>query len=269
MAAKHLILASLALALTSCTQAAQASLTFEQAADRGMVDMAARKPAAAVFYDCFAQSYIDSGIAILRFEAPALMLKYASNPKAAERAFGEIAAHARAYAAAKGAHVYFIGDPALKGIHLDGVYVPSRFYHTSAFAVKYQNKISRPDIGVGYSYALSPRIVRETVASVPAGTRVFFDVDHWDSTQDDLRRFMELDAENRRYLILQSMRNAKKGGASFVPPLDTCGGCTPRAAVVDACEKPPNPSPDYTEYNAIRCGDLATIREALRLGAGR
>ncbi len=52
-------------------------------------------------------------------------------------------------------------------------------------------------------------------------------------------------------------------GALFVPPLDTCGGCTPRSAVVDACEKPPNPSPAYTEYNAVRCGDLPTIREAL------
>jgi hypothetical protein len=37
--------------------------------------------------------------------------------------------------------------------------------------------------------------------------------------------------------------------------------------VVDPCEKPPNPSPDYTEYNAVRCGDLATIHQALHAPA--
>lgn len=143
--------------------------------------------------------------------------------------------------------------------------LPSRFFHTSAFSSKYQNKIARSGIGVGYSYALSPFIVKETVAAVPAGTRVFFDVDHWDSSQDDLRRFMELDAENRRFMILESMSNARKGSASFEPPLDTCGGCTPRSVVVDVCEKPPNASPNYSEYNAIRCGDITTIKQALQM----
>jgi hypothetical protein len=233
----------------------------EQTATAVWIDMA--KPEAVAFYDCLAQNFIDSGVAILRFEAPGLMLKYSMNEAAAAKAFAEVAAHARAYAAKKGERVYFIGDPALKSVHLDGVYVPSRFFHTSAFALKYRNKIARPGIGVGYSYALSPVMVKETVAAVPAGTRVFFDVDHWDSSQDDLRRFMELDADNRRFMIQQSMRNARKDGASFEAPLDSCGGCTPRSAVVDACEKPANPSPDYREYNAVRCGDLPAIREAL------
>jgi len=227
------------------------------------VDMA--KPEAVAFYDCVAKSYIDSGINILRFEAPVLMIKNSENPGAAIKGFAVVAEHAKIYAGQKGDKIYFIGDAELaKHVHMDGIYTPSRFFHTTlASALKYQNKISRPGIGDGYSYALSPRMVEDTVGEVPAGTKVFFDVDHWDSKQDDLRRFMELDAENRRFLIQQSMRNARKGGASFVPPLDTCGGCTPRSAVVDECEKPPNPSPDYTEYNIVRCGDLAAVKEAL------
>jgi hypothetical protein len=63
----------------------------------------------------------------------------------------------------------------------------------------------------------------------------------------------------------QSMRNARNYGALMELPLDSCGGCTPRNAVVDSCEAPPNPSPDYTEYNAIRCGDIPDIKRILAL----
>jgi hypothetical protein len=220
------------------------------------------KPAAVSFYDCVGQIYIDRGFTVLRFEAPTLMLRYSAGPATAAEAFARVAVDMRAYAARRGQPIYFIGDPNLaRYVHLDGVYVPSRFYHTTlASALKYQNRISRPAIGVGYSYALSPLIVRETVDRVPAGTKVFFDVDNWDPRQDDLRRFMELDHDNRRFLILQSARNARQGGAYFIPPLDHCGGCVPRDAVIDPCEVLPNGS---TEYNAMRCRDLAVINEAL------
>ena len=224
------------------------------------VDMA--KPQALGFYDCVGQMYLDRGFTILRFEAPTLVLRYSTDPGAAARAYQKVAADMRAYAARQGRSVYFIGDPDLaRYLRLDGVYVPSRFYHTRLpSALKYQNRISRPGIGVGYSYALSPLIVRDTVGAVPQGTKVFFAVDNWDPSQDDLRRFMELDRDNRRFLITQSARNARLGGAYFIPPLDHCGGCIPREAVRDPCEVLRDSS---TEYNAVRCGDLAAINEAL------
>lgn len=224
------------------------------------IDMA--KPGALLFYDCVGQMYLDRGFDILRFEAPTLVLRYASDPERAAAAYRKIGADMRAYAARAERTVYFIGDPDLaRYLRLDAVLVPSRFYHTTlASALRYQNRISRPGIGVGYSYALSPLIVRDTVGAVPAGTKVFFAVDNWDPSQDDLRRFMEVDRDNRRYLIEASARNAQRGGAAFVPPLDHCSGCVPREAVVDPCEVLRN---DSTEYNAVRCGDLPVIDRAL------
>jgi hypothetical protein len=58
--------------------------------------------------------------------------------------------------------------------------------------------ITKNGIGVGYSYALSSQIVRDSRANAPGKVRVFFYVDNWDPTQDDLRRFMELDTESAK-----------------------------------------------------------------------
>jgi hypothetical protein len=220
------------------------------------------KPDAAAFYTCVAESYIDSGFAIIRFEAPVLVLRNSSDQAAAAKTYEAVRATLMRYADQHGRRVYFLCDPELaKHVRLDGVLVPSRFYHTMlASALKYQNRIERPGIGVGYAFALSPLMVQDTLRSIPSGTKAFLAVDNRDPQQDDLRRFMELDPENRRFLIDKSAEIARQGGAHFVIPLDGCAGCTPPAAVVDRCEILNDSS---TEYNAVRCGDLVTIRNGL------
>ena len=114
------------------------------------------KPGFVEYYDCVGQTYIDDGITAFLFEAPSPMIPASNNPAAASRAFATVADHLRAYAAKKGQKVYFFGEAALtKFMHIDAVYLPARYYHTTVDK-KYQNKIARPGIGVGYSYALSP-----------------------------------------------------------------------------------------------------------------
>jgi hypothetical protein len=223
------------------------------------VDLA--KPDAAAYYTCVAGSYIDSGFAIIRFEAPVLVLRNSSDPAAAAKAYKAVHATLMRYADQLGRRVYFLGDPELaKHVRLDGILVPSRFYHTMlASALKYQNRIERPGIGVGYAHALSPLMVQDTLRGIPSGTKAFFAVANWDSQQDELQRFMELNPENRRFLIDKSAEIARQGGAHFVIPLDGCAGFTPPAAVVDRCEILKVRS---TEYNSVRCGDLVAIRNA-------
>ena len=223
------------------------------------VDLA--KPDAAAFYTCVAESYIDGGFAIICFEAPVLVLRNSSDPAAAAMTYEAVRAALARHADQHGRGVYFLGDPELaKHVRLDGVLVPSRFYHTMlASALKYQNKIERPGIGVGYAYARSPLTVHDTMRGIPCGTKAFFAVDNWDPQQDDLKRFMELDLESRRFLTDKSAEIARQGGAHFVIPIDGCAGCTPLAAVFDRCEILKDGS---TEYNAVRCGDLVAIRNA-------
>jgi hypothetical protein len=224
------------------------------------------KPDAASFYMCVATRYIDDGFDVIRFEAPVLVLRNSVDPAVAAKAYEKIRAGLLSYSEENNRKIYFLGDPELtKYIPLDGVFVPSRFYHTHLeSALKYQNKIERPGIGVGYAYSLSPLIVRDTVAAVPPGVKVMFAVDSWDPTQDDLRRFMELDEKNRRFLIRASAETARRGGAVFVVPVDGCPGCTPPAAVVDRCELLKDGS---TEYNASRCEDAEDIKSALHTAA--
>lgn len=239
-------------------------LTSHRAQSKTAIWLDMSKPEASSFYECAGQIYIDMGITVIGFEAPTLVLRNSTNRASAERAFADVIARLRAYGAKKSLPIYFVGDPDLeRSAHMDLVIVPARLYHTTlASALKYQNKIPRTGIGIGYSYALSPLIVKDTVASVPASTKVFFTIDNWDPTQDDLRRMMELDADNRRFLIVQSARNARRGGAFFEPPLDYCPGCTPRNVVVDSCEIK---SDNTTEYNALKCGDISTVKQALDL----
>jgi hypothetical protein len=88
---------------------------------------------------------------------------------------------------------------------------------------------------------------------------VFFYVDNWDPRQDDLRRFMELDGDNRRYLLLTSAKTARRGGAYFILNMLHCVECIPASVVGDKCEIRPD---GKTEYDAIVCGDLPAIKEA-------
>ena len=74
---------------------------------------------------------------------------------------------------------------------------------------------------------------------------------------------MELDADNRRFLIRESARTARRFGALFMPALDACGACNSPDVVVDPCEKLVRGAPVITEYSADRCEDLPTIRDAL------
>jgi hypothetical protein len=73
---------------------------------------------------------------------------------------------------------------------------------------------------------------------------------------------MELDADNRRYLIAASSQTAHKYGAYFIPNLLHCVDCIPAAVVGDRCEIRVD---GKAEYDAVACGDLPTVRRALEL----
>ena len=220
-----------------------------------LVDMG--KPRVQEYSLCIGQIQIDKGISYLHFEAPSLVLRASSSRSDAIEGYKRVQRDLRAYGKAKGMSIYFSGDADLaKVITLDGTYLPSRFYHTTIPKfVRYQNRTPEPGRGVGYTYALSNAIIEDTVADTPKGTRIFFYVDNWDESQDDLRRFMELDSENRRKLIdsLGPSRRQRRRLTS-IPPL-SCEGCVKPAHVGDRCELLPGGD---SEYDAYSCGGLST-----------
>jgi hypothetical protein len=224
------------------------------------VDIA--KPQAQEFYICIGRMLIDRGVTYLHFEAPVLVLNAASSRAGGVDGYRRVQQELTRYAAKKHVTIYFSGDPQLAAeMTLDGVYMPSRFYHvTVPDLIRYQNRIEEPHDGVGYTYALSPKIIEDTVKETPPRTHVFFYVDNWDESQDDLRRLMELDAENRRRLLVLSATAAAAGGAYFIPPLVHCEGCVHPGHVGDACEILKD---GVSEYDAYACGDFAAIGLAL------
>jgi len=225
-------------------------------------------PGAQEFYICLGQILIDRGVTYLHFEAPVLVLNAASSPEAGIEGYRRVRSELDRYAKKKGVTLYFSGDPQLAAhMPLDGVYMPSRFFHvTVPDLLKYQNRIEEPNVGVGYTYALSTALVDDTRKQTPPRTRVFFYVDNWDESQDDLRRLMELDAVNRRRLLQLSAAAAQAGGAYFIPPLVHCEGCVRPDHVGDPCEILTD---GMSEYDAYACGDFATIGAALKLEGRR
>lgn len=219
------------------------------------------------FYACQARKYVDAGYSLINPDGGGLVIKNAASPQKAVENFNWIFARLKAYGKSIGRPVYISGDVDMlrDGVNIDAAYLPSRFFHVTVPQYKrYQNKILRPGIGVGYAYALSPQIVRDFRSMSPAGVHLFFYVDNWDPAQDDLRRMMELDPINRRFLIVESAKTAHANGAYFIPSLNHCDGCVAPSAVGDSCELTPGRN-DRTEYDAARCGDEAAIEEALDL----
>ena len=227
--------------------------------DTAWLDMA--KPIARDYYLCVGTMLIDRGYTLIGFPEHENVIAHASSKPEAQRNFVDLLQRLRHYGLEKGQTVYFSGDPATDATvnEIDFYYVPARFYHLT-FAQKYQNRIARPGIGVGYSYSLSPAHVRDVMAAAPPRAHVFFYIDNWDSSQDDLRRFMELDANNRRYLLTNSAQTAHKGGAYFILPLLHCVDCIPAKVTGDTCEIRPD---GKSEYDAVTCGDIPTIKQAL------
>jgi len=217
------------------------------------------------YYICVGQILIDMGITYLHFEGPDSVIKSSSSPYEAINGYRRVHDKLVRYGIENGGRLYFSGDPFLSGVlTLDGVYIPSRFYHTSIPAYqKYQNS-ELTGVGKGYTYWLSDAIVRDIRKSVPSDVRVFFYVDNWDETQDDLRRMMELDDVNRRILLTRSSEVAKIEGAYFIPPLTHCEGCVLPDHVGDFCEIGPT---GKSEYNAYQCADFPVIRRALEIQA--
>ena len=223
-------------------------------------------PAAREFYLCQGEIFLSIGFTLIHFEEMQNVIAHSSSPSAAWNNYINLINNLRAFAAANRRSVYFSGDPVPSGkrMPLDSVYAPSRFFHTTIPAyVKFQNKVARPGVGKGYSYTLSDKLIRTVKAEASHDVRVFFYVDNWDPRQDDLRRLMELDGSNRRYLITSSAEVAHQEGAYFIPSLNHCDGCVPLEAVGDLCEI--LPGTQKTEYDVFRCGDVSAVREALDL----
>ena len=222
------------------------------------------------FYECQGRKLIHAGYSLINPDGGGLVIKNAASPQKAVRNFNQVFASLKAYGQSIGRAVFVSGDVDMlqAGVEIDAAYLPSRFYHITIPQYKnYQNKVPRPGIGVGYSYVLSPRIISDFRARSPSRTRLFFYIDNWDPAQDDLRRLMELDGANRRFLIVESAKTAHAGGAYFIPSLNHCDGCIAPSSIGDTCELMPGRT-DKTEYDAIRCGDEAAIKEALdRQGA--
>ena len=165
------------------------------------------------------------------------MIRNSANPAQALAAYTQLALNLRRRAADKGRPLYLSGDfTTAAALKLEAVYEPSRFYHLEPAYKRYQNRVARPGAGNGYSYVLSPAIIEDQKAKLPATTAVLFYVDNWNDKEDDLRRMMELDAGNRRFMIAQSLVVARQHGALFVPSLDHCVGCVAPRLVGDACE---------------------------------
>lgn len=210
------------------------------------------RPASEAYYRCLGDTFIDQQFKLIHFEAPSGVIAHSSNRDAAVAAYRRLADHFHAEKA------YLSGNIELSKLApLDAVYLPARFYHNLPDLLKYRNKVDRPGIGVGYSYVLSKRIIADTKSQVPPGVEVFFDVDNWDPNQDDLRRLMELDPANRRYMLEQSSAVAEAKGVHFVPPLEHCVGCVPVKDVGDHSEIR---NDGRSEYRVSSTGDLATIQ---------
>jgi hypothetical protein len=228
-----------------------------------MLDMS--KVEAQDYEICLGQIYVRQGFTFLQFEGMAGIVAHSGSHAAAVAGYRRIRDAVQAYADAIGTQVYFSGDwQFARELHLDATYDPARFFHTTVPRwVRYQNRISQPGVGNGYTYVLSPRIIADRVASVPPYTRVMFYIDNWDPEQDDLRRLMELGGPNRRTLIVKSAENAATGGAYFIPTLYHCEGCGPKLEIVgDPCEVLPSTK---TQYDAYVCGDWSAIRRALSI----
>jgi len=186
--------------------------------DTAWLDLA--NPAARDYYGCVGTELIDRGFTLIGFPEHDNVIAHASSKPEAIRNFVFSLEPLRHYGDSKGETIYFSGDPATDDTakQINFLHVPSRFFHTS-FAQRYQNKIVRKGIGVGYSYSLSPLRVQEVLATAPHNAKVFFYGDNWDATQDDLRRFMELDGDNGRYLTTTGAQTAQKYGTYFIPNL--------------------------------------------------
>lgn len=229
-----------------------------QQKDAIFVDLS--KDAAVEFYRCVGKRYIDMGFNIIHFESPASVIRHAGSPDAAMSSYIMIIQELREYARYRGRPLYLSGDLFLsRNARLELLYIPSRVYHnTVPDYMPFRRKILNPGVGVGYTYALSEEIVRFYANALGGNTKVMFYVDNWDRNQDDLRRFMELDAANRRKFIQLSYATARKYGSFFVVPLNHCTGCVEAAFVGDQCEIVDS---NMTEYNAVRCNDVEFIAE--------
>ena len=219
------------------------------------------RPEAIVYYACIGKILIRQGFSHFHFEQGITTVEKSTSVETALEGLRQLQADLMAYGRKHDMVLSFSSDPDLaRRLELDAVYMPSRFY-TNGFARKDRNRIDVPSLPGGYTYALSARIVRDTLATLPAAVKALFYVDNFDASQDDLRRLMELGPAARRDLILRSSRTAAVLGAVFIPALNHCEGCVASGVVTDRCEIIEGSA--LTEYDTAACGDMATIGEAL------
>jgi hypothetical protein len=212
------------------------------------------------YYICVGKAQIRRKFDHLHFEQSDEILANCASRAACVLGYMRVRDELKRYAEDRAIGLSFSGEPLLaREMVLDSVYVPARFY-IEDFDQQYRNKV-RTDVGVQYTYVLSPMIVQDLLQKVPKGTSVLFYVDNFDSRQDDLRRMMELDGPNRRALIKRSAEMAAKFGATFVPSYNHCDGCIPLDLIGDPCEA--DTESNLSGYNSRACGDLDTIKASL------
>jgi hypothetical protein len=228
-----------------------------------------RKQKTKEYLVCLGKAYIDSGFTMIGFTYPFGNANALGDPGGTYDAMRDVQAQLNRYADAKGATLIWGGDAeSSMSIATDYAYEPMRVYDAHSYGAPYRNQISRPDVGVGYSYALSQAIITARKAATPnPATKLIFYVDNYDPNTDDLRRFTELDSRNRRFMMLESMRQARANGVSLSLPLTHCEGCIPAVAVVDQCHLVPGVVPSIASYEAFACGDFPVISAAFRFNA--
>ncbi len=258
----ELIRADYAVALTcggKATSFVAGDITGQASGDYRWLDMS--RPAAAAYYECLGERYLGMGFSLIHFENSGTVIRNSANHAQALAAYVQVAAELRRRAGEQGRPLYLSGDfTTAAALKLEAVYEPSRFYHMEPGYKRYQNRVPRPGHGNGYSYVLSLAIIEDQKAKLPATTAVLFYVDNWNDKEDDLRRMMELDADNRRFMIAQSLVVARQHGALFVPSLDHCVGCVAPRLVGDPCEILLD---GRSQYDALTCGDIHTLRQNL------
>lgn len=213
---------------------------------------------------CLGKSFIDAGFTMIGITNAYGIASRRGNIAETMAAFRAVQLELDNYAKEIGSVIYWGGEVVTtEDFKTDYAFEPMRVFDLNSWGEGFRNKIYRPGVGVGYSFVLSEAIVVERKSHLKKSAQIIFYVDNYDGENDDLARFMELDAINRRYMISMSKFIAKKEGAFVSWPLSHCEGCIQPSRIVDSCNLIPNSN--LSGYNAFACGDFPAIIESHKI----